>query len=108
MMIKVVQLPPSRRQAERSYRSCSFSTSVQDEVKWSASRPGRSLTPGMDPHCYICHIIAVNIANNIFAMLESIFALYETYLTFPMDPRFKTVAIEVYRPTTGVQRKLRS
>jgi hypothetical protein len=34
---------------ERRYNSYSFSTSALDGGEWSASRPGRALTPGKGP-----------------------------------------------------------
>jgi hypothetical protein len=36
-------------QEERMYSSCSFTTSALDGGEWSASRPGRALTPEKGP-----------------------------------------------------------
>jgi hypothetical protein len=37
------------RLGERRYSSYSFTTSALDVGKWSASRPGRALSPGKGP-----------------------------------------------------------
>jgi hypothetical protein len=43
---KAVPVHTRRRLEQRNYSSYSFSTSTLDVGEWSASRPGRSLTPG--------------------------------------------------------------
>jgi hypothetical protein len=47
--ISKVKLSRYRHASDKGERVSSFSTSVLDVGKWSASRPGRALLPGKDP-----------------------------------------------------------
>jgi hypothetical protein len=47
--LKLSHYTPWRRLGERRYSSYSFSTSALDRGKWSASRPGRVLSPEKGP-----------------------------------------------------------
>jgi hypothetical protein len=47
--VKQSRYTPWRRLGERMYSSYSFTTSVLDGGEWSASHPGRALTPGKGP-----------------------------------------------------------
>jgi hypothetical protein len=50
-------------------------------------------------NCEICHAITVRIANDVFSILSSILALYETISRTPyelMDPLFRTVTEELW------------
>jgi len=46
---KAVPLRHAGAKGEKRYSSYSFLTSALDGGEWSASRPGRALTPGKDP-----------------------------------------------------------